>query len=123
MPAHLTIADAFLVHLRDIPLYRATIPSKTYEYMAMERPILMGVGGEAAALVTTAGCGIAVAPESPSALAEAVRTLASDATLCAEMGRRGREYAVRHFSRRAITGAFIREVERMSLPPVGERSA
>ena len=123
MPSWLAIADAFLVHLRDIPLYRATIPSKTYEYMAMGRPILMAVGGEAASLVQTSGCGITVPSEDPAALADAVRRLARDPALCAEMGDRGRTYAVQHFSRRAVTGAFIREVERMASASQGDPSA
>jgi colanic acid biosynthesis glycosyl transferase WcaI len=123
MPSWLAVADAFLVHLRDIPLYRATIPSKSYEYMAMGKPLLMAVRGEAASLVETSGCGITVPPEDSAALAGAVLRLAREPVLCAEMGERGRTYAVRHYSRRAITGAFIGEVERMASASQGDPSA
>lgn len=54
----LSLADVLLVHLRDDPLFRVTIPSKTQAYMAVGRPILMGVRGDAAALVEEAGAGI-----------------------------------------------------------------
>jgi colanic acid biosynthesis glycosyl transferase WcaI len=111
MPDYLSIADAFLVHLHDIPLYRVTIPSKTYEYLAMGRPILMGVQGEAAALIERAGAGIPFTPESPGALADAALRLYRDRGTGAAMGRRGRVFASEHFSRRAVTGAFIREAE------------
>ena len=46
-------ADALLVHLKDDPLFRITIPSKTQAYLAAGKPILMGVRGDAADLVDT----------------------------------------------------------------------
>jgi colanic acid biosynthesis glycosyl transferase WcaI len=69
-------ADALLVHLKDDPLFRITIPSKTQAYMAAGRPILMAVGGDAELLVQEANCGIACEPESPARLADAVERLA-----------------------------------------------
>ncbi len=73
-------ADALLVHLKDDPLFRITIPSKTQAYMATGRPILMAVGGDAAALVRQAGCGITCGPENPVELADAVERLAAMST-------------------------------------------
>jgi lipopolysaccharide/colanic/teichoic acid biosynthesis glycosyltransferase/glycosyltransferase involved in cell wall biosynthesis len=69
-------ADALLVHLKDDPLFRITIPSKTQAYMAAGRPIVMAVGGDAEALLKQANCGIACDPENPRQLAAAVETLA-----------------------------------------------
>ena len=40
-------ADAFLLHLADLEVYSHTVPSKIFEYVAYERPILCGVQGEA----------------------------------------------------------------------------
>lgn len=117
MPLHLAAADAYLIHLRDIPLYRITIPSKTYECLAMGRPLLMGVEGEAAAVVERAGAGLSFRPGDPDALASAIRKLARDPDLCAQMGGRGRDYAAHYHSRRTITGAFIRETERLTAVP------
>jgi colanic acid biosynthesis glycosyl transferase WcaI len=45
-------ADALLVHLRKDPLFEITIPSKTQAYMAVGKPLLMAVDGDAANLVT-----------------------------------------------------------------------
>ena len=42
----LRLADVLLVHLKDHPLFRITIPSKIQAYMAVGRPILIGVKGE-----------------------------------------------------------------------------
>lgn len=68
----LGLADVLLVHLRDDPLFRITIPSKTQAYMAARRPILMAVRGDAADLVQRAVAGICCAPEAPEEIAEAV---------------------------------------------------
>lgn len=68
-------ADALLVHLKDDPLFRITIPSKTQAYLMMGRPILMGVAGDGATLVDEAGAGVSFSPENPEALRSAVDTL------------------------------------------------
>ena len=44
----LSLADVLLVHLQDDPLFRITIPSKAQAYLAVGRPILMAVAGDAA---------------------------------------------------------------------------
>jgi len=74
--AILNLADVLLVHLKDDPLFRITIPSKTQAYMAVGRPILMGVKGDAAVLVEKAGAGLACNPENPDSIAEAVEKFA-----------------------------------------------
>lgn len=54
-------ADALLIHLADRPLFEVTIPSKTQFYLASGKPIVAGLGGEAAELIRTSGAGL-VAP-------------------------------------------------------------
>lgn len=73
----LSRADVLLVHLKDDPLFTITIPSKTQAYLAVGKPILMGVRGDAADLVTQAQAGMAVAPEDDKAIADAVLRLAA----------------------------------------------
>lgn len=68
----LNLGDVLLVHLKDDLLFRITIPSKTQAYMAAGRPILMGVKGDAAALVEKAGAGLTCTPEDPQDIADAV---------------------------------------------------
>ena len=84
-------ADVLVLHLLNEPLFEITIPSKTQFYMAMGKAILIGVNGEAADVVTSAGAGIAVEPENVEAMAQAMVQMAtaSPETL-AEMGRHGR---------------------------------
>lgn len=70
-------ADALLVHLKDDPLFAITVPAKTQAYMAVGRPIIMAVRGDAAALVERAGAGLVAEPQAPAALAAAVLTMAA----------------------------------------------
>jgi lipopolysaccharide/colanic/teichoic acid biosynthesis glycosyltransferase len=95
----LAAADLLLVHLKDQPLFRVTIPSKTQFYLAMGRPILMGVRGDAAELIEKAGAGVVIEPEDAPALARAVLELARlPKHELAAMGTRGRAFYERELS-------------------------
>jgi colanic acid biosynthesis glycosyl transferase WcaI len=69
-------ADALLVHLADDPLFEITIPSKTQFYLAMGRPIVAGVSGEAARILEQSGAALVVPPCNAEALAEAICAMA-----------------------------------------------
>jgi len=69
-------SDALLMHLRDEPLFRITVPSKTQAYLAYGRPVVAGVAGEAADLLQNSGAAIVVAPCDPCALSEAISRMA-----------------------------------------------
>lgn len=72
----LAAADALLVHLRKDPLFEITIPSKTQAYMAVGKPLLMAVNGDAADLVKQSNSGLTAESENPVSLAEAAQCLA-----------------------------------------------
>lgn len=73
---YLHAADALLVHLRKDPLFEITIPSKTQAYMAVGKPLLMAVDGDAADLVRDSGGGMVAESENAQALAQAAEALA-----------------------------------------------
>ena len=100
MPACYAAADLCLVPLRRLDVFLLNIPSKMFEIMACARPIILGVEGQAKALLEQAGAGIAVTPEDPQALAGAIERLAADPNLRRQLGDRGRAHAVAHYSRR-----------------------
>lgn len=70
-----SLIDASIVHLRKTELFTTVIPSKIFECMGMGIPILMGVQGEAAAIVENEEVGELFEPENAAALAVAIRTL------------------------------------------------
>ncbi|MFN2507002.1 MAG: glycosyltransferase family 4 protein [Acidimicrobiales bacterium] len=94
----LASADALLVHLKDDPLARVSIPQKTQAYMAVSRPIVMAVAGEASEVVRRAGAGVVCQPGDPTSIAEAVRGLADVAPHERdEMGRNGKKFYEERF--------------------------
>jgi len=91
--ALLNAADTLLVHLRKDPLFEITIPSKTQAYMAVGKPLLMAVDGDAAGLVAQSGGGVVVESENANALADAVDALAAmPPDALAAMGQQAQRY-------------------------------
>lgn len=70
-------ADALLIHLADRPLFEVTIPSKTQFYLASGKPIVAGLGGEAAELIRASGAGLVAPPENSRALADVMLDMAA----------------------------------------------
>jgi len=99
MPKVYSIADALLIHLKDLPFFASTIPSKTQVSMACGRPILVAVRGDAAELISRAGAGLSCNPEDPEAMAAAVRRLMNlPAEERMRMGAAGRSFYEQHMS-------------------------
>lgn len=63
VPRYISICDVCLVPLIKSPTFRTVIPSKIFEIAAMEKPILLGVDGQARQIVDKYGCGIFFEPE------------------------------------------------------------
>jgi len=92
-------ADALMVHLKNDPLFRITIPSKLQAYLAAAKPILMGVSGDAAELIKQSRSGVVCEPDNPQSIAEAVKALVNaDRGRLAEMGHAGRDFYNREMS-------------------------
>ena len=105
MPALYASADVLLVHLRDDPLFRITIPHKILAYMASAKPILAAVAGDAAAAVTEVGAGLACAPQNAAALADTVRRFYNmDPVERREMGKCGEAAAHTTYTRDRLVG-------------------
>lgn len=102
MPAYLSAADAALIPLRNIDLFKGALPSKLFDAWACERPVLISVDGEARQVVEQAGGGIFIPPEDPDALAAAAMELVLHPEHGLEMGKNGREFTQQNYSRRSL---------------------
>lgn len=103
IPALAAEADAFVVNLIDLPLYRYGISlNKLFDYLAAGRPIVFA-GASANNPVAEAGAGITVAPGDPLALAEAIARIAAlPEPERAEMGRNAYAYVRTHHDFRLL---------------------
>jgi len=109
--------DVCLVPLAPYPILQETVPSKIFEVMACERPVLAALSGEGACIVRGAGAGLVVPPGDPEALADAVLALrdASPAERAA-MGEGGRLHVAEHFSRDVLAARYLEILGRVANP-------
>jgi glycosyltransferase involved in cell wall biosynthesis len=105
------LCDVALVLLRDSALFSHVIPSKMFEAMGMERPMILGVRGESRAIVEASRAGIPVTPEQAGELVDAILRLADNAELRTRLGRAGREYAAREFNRDRLARQMLDVLE------------
>ena len=126
IPAILASVSVSLVHLRKHPLFATVLPSKIFEAAAMAKPVIVGVEGYAADLVTRAGAGICIEPENEGQLVDALIRLADDRRYVEALGRSGHDYFVTHFDRQVLARQYldlIRTVKRTadgSVPLLGD---
>lgn len=71
-------ADLCLVILKNHPLFEITIPSKLFDCLAMNKPVLLGIGGESKDIVKSLNAGLFFEPENPESLANVVIEAASN---------------------------------------------
>jgi len=92
-------ADVLLVHLKDDPLFRITIPSKTQAYLYLGKPILMAGRGDAAKIIQEAQAGIVCSPENSEEMVNAIRKfLSRTQDERRAMGERGRAFYQKRMS-------------------------
>jgi len=111
MPALWQTADVSLVLLRDTPLFRTVIPSKIFESLAMEKPVILGVEGESRQLIESSGGGVAIAPGNAADLAAQVLQLSRSRERVREMGVRGAAFVREHFDRAKLARRYAQVLE------------
>ncbi len=112
MPEFYAAADICLVPLKQREVFLTNIPSKMFEIMACARPIILGVEGQGREILEAAGAGVAVPPEDPHALAEAIRALADDPEARRRYGENGRRYVEKASNRAEKARELIDIVQR-----------
>jgi colanic acid biosynthesis glycosyl transferase WcaI len=109
------LADVCLVSLRrDIVV--ESVPSKSYSIMASGRPMLATVdsNSEVGRLINQVQCGLLVEPENPHGLAQAIRGIYENRLLGEEMGKRGRDYVVKNFSRQVAAMDYYKLIKKFA---------
>ncbi|NMM30637.1 MAG: glycosyltransferase family 4 protein [Cellulomonas sp.] len=99
MASVLSLGDAQIISLKDLPIFRTTMPSKIQATMAAGRPIICAVAGDASDVIRDSGAGLTTTPGSAVELAEAIqRAAAMPSEQWQAYGDRGRRYYLDHLS-------------------------
>lgn len=113
IPAYIGASDVCLVLLKKTEVFKTVIPTKMLEFMSCGRPVILGVEGQARAILDEARAGIAIEPENPAGLVKAILQLAANRDAARIMGENGRAFIVRKFSRRHTAEKYVRVLERL----------
>jgi len=104
--------DVSLIPLRNLPLFLGAIPSKIFEILAMEKPILLGVKGEAKDLFITEGkAGWAFEPEDTVDLVSKINEICNSQDDLLSYGKNGRAYVAKKFNRRQIAEELFEKLK------------
>lgn len=106
-----SVADVCLVPLKAVPLFETFIPSKIFEIMAVARPMVASVRGEAADILRNSGGALVVEPENSAAIAHGIRFLYEHPEEARAMGRCGRAFVVKNYSRRMLATRYLEILE------------
>jgi glycosyltransferase involved in cell wall biosynthesis len=117
VPTVLAAADVLAVLLKKGFLFEHSLPTKLVEGLAAGRPIIASAAGEAADLVTSAGAGMAVPPEDPVALRDAIVEMLRSSDH-AGMGQRARRLAEERFDRRRIVETLVGYLDEALKSPI-----
>lgn len=107
MPMVLASSDCLLVHLTGTELFETVIPSKIFEAMAMERPIIMGVRGESAGIVRESKSGLEIQPDNEIDLVSTVLQLRDNPSLYHELCTNGRKFVSKNYSRDKLASDML----------------
>jgi glycosyltransferase involved in cell wall biosynthesis len=107
IPAIIHLLDVFCVHLKKNDLFKTVIPSKMFEGMIMEKPLLFGVDGEARKIVEDAKCGLYFEPENVDDLIQKINKLKSDPVGASDMGRNGYRFVKENFNRERLAKVYL----------------
>jgi glycosyltransferase involved in cell wall biosynthesis len=101
-------ADAGLMILANVPaFYYGTSPNKFFDYLAAGLPVINNYPGWLAEMIQANRGGVAVPPNNPGALADALCQLADAPELHREFSRNARRLAETKFDRAAMSNRFV----------------
>ncbi len=117
MPYLWALSDVSLVLLKKSELFTTVIPSKIFESMAMEKPIILGVEGESAGIIKAAEAGFCIEPQNSQQLAERVLEIYKDRDLAAKLGANGRRHVGKHYDRTVLARRYESLLSSLILSP------
>ena len=112
VPYYLDLSDVGLIVLKNNRLFKTVIPSKMFEYMGFNKPLIISIPeGEATGIVRRNQCGLIVPPENPPVLAEALLSLYKDKKLRKQSGMNGFRAVSKLYNRDTLANDMLCEIQ------------
>ena len=106
--------NATIVPLKKLDLFKGAIPSKIFENLALKKPVLLGLEGEAKELFIDEGnCGLSFEPENTEDLVKQILVLYNNPELSKQLGENGLKYASENFNRYKIAEGLFEELRKL----------
>ena len=108
VPSYVDAVDVAVIPLKKMDLFLGAIPSKIFENLALGKPLLLSVDGEARSLFIDQGnAGLFIEPENSKMLAEKSLQMEANPELVREMGNNGKAFVQTYFMRKKITSDWV----------------
>ncbi len=116
LPHLLTAADVSLVTLKK-NMGRVSLPSKILGIMAAGVPIIASLdeGSEGWEIINESNCGIAIPPEEPERLKQAVLHFYNNKDIIPKLGLNGREFVLKRYSRHIVVNNYEKLFKELQL--------
>lgn len=108
-----SVLDVSIIHLQKTPLFETVIPSKLFECMGMGIPVLHGVRGESADIVTREQAGLTFEPENAADLCRCLAKLNSEPDTLHRFRANG-PVAAAKYDRRVLASEMLKILERVA---------
>jgi glycosyltransferase involved in cell wall biosynthesis len=115
MPDWIASIDVLLVMLRDLPVFETVIPSKIFEFLAQERPVILSAKGEIRRMMEEADGALVIDPEVADQLVAAIEEIIANPEAASRRAAAGRRWVDAGFLRDDLArkmSAFLERVVR-----------
>lgn len=102
MSKYFSLADCGIIPLKNIEVFERTIPSKLFDYMSANLPIILGVKGEAKEILEKSKAGICFEPDKITDLVEKIKYLKANLSELNKMKSKGRNFVKTNFNRNKL---------------------
>lgn len=109
------LSDILFLQLKDLIIFKRTIPSKIFEYLGSGLPIIYGLNGIAANILKDSGNGIKIKPECDEDLVGAVKTIKNKYDFYMGRAKKGRDFVIENYMREAIMKNYVNTLEKRFL--------
>jgi glycosyltransferase involved in cell wall biosynthesis len=113
MPDWIASIDILLVMLRDLPVFETVIPSKIFEFLAQERPVVLAARGEIRRMMEEAEAALVIDPEVQSQMVSAIEEIMDCPAEAAKRAASGRRWVEQGFIRDDLARKMAAFLERI----------